>query len=183
MCKYVVLPLILLFFAYTNCIAADVEIQINKNIIFTDYNGNTFFSNDYGITWTTENSNNNKLLSLKEILFTDYKGNQFYSNDYGVTWTPIELNVTKNQESLIGIKIYPNPTCGAFTVSFELDVADNMRIVLTDLFGSELVEIYDGFTNTGTFTRTVNTEHLVKGVYFLKVMIGNNFTVEKIVVH
>ena len=80
------------------------------------------------------------------------------------------------------VSIYPNPSTSEFTVSFELEKSCNMQILLCDVLGSELMEIYDGFATVGTFTKTVNTENLTKGVYFLKILIDGNSTVEKIIV-
>ena len=80
------------------------------------------------------------------------------------------------------VNIFPNPAVSAFTVSFELEKSCNMKIVLSDILGQELIQIYDGFATVGTFTRTVNTEHLAKGIYFLKILIDGKYTVEKIVV-
>jgi len=60
-----------------------------------------------------------------------------------------------------------------------------MKIVLCDILGQELVEVYNDFTSDGDglFTRTFSTEHLAKGVYFLKILIDGNIVVEKIVVN
>ena len=57
-----------------------------------------------------------------------------------------------------------------------------MKIVLCDILGQELAQVYDGFTSEGLFIRTFNTEHLAKGVYFLKILLDGNIIVEKIVV-
>jgi len=54
---------------------------------------------------------------------------------------------------------------------------------LCDVLGIELANVYDGFANEGFFTETIDTGHLPKGVYFLKILIGGNYTVEKIVVN
>jgi hypothetical protein len=44
------------------------------------------------------------------------------------------------------------------------------------------MELYSGFSVAGLFSRTINTEHLASGVYFVKVSIGGESVVEKIVV-
>jgi hypothetical protein len=81
------------------------------------------------------------------------------------------------------ISIYPNPTSADFTVSFELEKPCNIQMILQDLTGREVLNIFDGFANAGTFTRGISTEHLSRGVYFLKIMINGHSTVEKIVVN
>ena len=81
------------------------------------------------------------------------------------------------------VSIFPNPTTENATVSFELEKSCNMKIVLCDILGIELSNVYDGFANEGLFTETINSEHLPKGVYFLKIIINGNYTVEKIVIN
>jgi hypothetical protein len=80
------------------------------------------------------------------------------------------------------ITVSPNPTTTNFTVSFELEKSCDIEIMLCDILGRELVQIYSGFATVGDFTETVNTKHLPKGIYFLKIKIDGNITVEKVVV-
>jgi hypothetical protein len=44
------------------------------------------------------------------------------------------------------------------------------------------MELYSGFADAGLFSRTINTEHLDSCVYFIKVSIGNDSVVEKIII-
>ena len=82
------------------------------------------------------------------------------------------------------VSIYPNPTTSDFTVSFELEKScNNVKILLCDVLGIELANVYDSFAPEGFFIKTINTEYLPKSVYFLKILINGNYTVEKIVVN
>ena len=80
------------------------------------------------------------------------------------------------------VNIFPNPTRAAFTVSFELEKSCNMKIILSDILGSELLQIYDGFATVGNFSETVKIENLASGIYFLKILIDGKYTVAKVVV-
>ena len=84
---------------------------------------------------------------------------------------------------LLSSQVYPNPTNELTTISLELETAGDVKIVLSDVLGQELLQIYDGFSPAGTFSKTFTTENLSRGVYFLKILSGKNFTVEKIVVN
>jgi hypothetical protein len=84
---------------------------------------------------------------------------------------------------LLSSQAYPNPTSGSTTLSLELETACNVKIVLSDVLGQELIEVYDGFATEGLFTKKINTEKFARGVYFLKILIDGNFTVEKIIVN
>ena len=83
---------------------------------------------------------------------------------------------------LLNSKVFPNPTVSDFTVSFDLEKSCNMQILLCDILGQEVLQFYDGFASAGNFTRTFSTENLAKGIYFLKIQINGNSTVEKIIV-
>jgi hypothetical protein len=79
--------------------------------------------------------------------------------------------------------VHPNPASnGNFTVSFELEKSCNMKIALYDLGGQELLQVYDGFTNSGFFNRVIHTSNLSSGVYFLKILLDDDYLVEKIIV-
>jgi hypothetical protein len=80
------------------------------------------------------------------------------------------------------VSILPNPTSADFTVSFDVIKPSNMQIVLMDLTGKKVLDIYDGFTVDGLFTKIVKTADLAKGVYFVKILIDGNYTVEKVIV-
>jgi len=79
------------------------------------------------------------------------------------------------------VSVFPNPTVGNATVSFELEKSCNVKIVLCDILGIEQIQVFDGFAIEGLFIETIDTEHLPKGVYFLKILIDGNYTVKKIV--
>jgi len=58
-----------------------------------------------------------------------------------------------------------------------------MKILLCDVLGIELIQVFDGLADVGTFTKTINTEHLPKGVYFIKILINGNYTTKKIIIN
>ena len=118
----------------------------------------------------------------------DLDANTWQTNNGEITGTPYVWKIIKTTgiEEIIKnrtISIFPNPATSYFTVSFELEKSCNIRIVLSDVLGQELIQVYDGFADAGIFSRAVNTENLATGIYFLKVLIGSKFTVEKIVVY
>ena len=98
-------------------------------------------------------------------------------------WKSIKIETDGIEEVIKNatVSIFPNPTVGNATVSFELEKSCNVKILLCDVLGIELANIYDGFANEGFFIETIDTGHLPKGVYFLKILIDGNYTVEKII--
>ena len=106
---------------------------------------------------------------------------------YAVSDTALIANFEEYQNiagSIVSgiVSISPNPTVSDFTLSFDLEKSCSMQILLCDILGQKVLQIYDGFATAGNFTRTVRTNHLAKGIYFLKILIDGNVTVEKVVV-
>ncbi|MPN57333.1 hypothetical protein SDC9_205027 [bioreactor metagenome] len=90
-----------------------------------------------------------------------------------------ELNYCKNSTN-----VYPNPTTlGSATIALELENTCNLRIVLSDVIGREILPIYDGTAEAGTFTKSFTTQNLHKGIYFIKTLIDGKYKLEKIVVN
>ncbi len=84
------------------------------------------------------------------------------------------LGVNENKGGLTGMKVYPNPTNGDFTV--ELNNGLNKQMQLTDLTGRIIL-------NTSSVDEKIKVEiqNLSAGVYYLKVSSDNKFDVIKIV--
>lgn len=77
--------------------------------------------------------------------------------------------------------IFPNPTNSNATLMLDLETSGNLTIMLSNVFGQELFELFNGFANTGTFNNTFSLEALPSGVYYLKIMHNGSTKTEKIV--
>jgi len=79
------------------------------------------------------------------------------------------------------VNIYPNPTSNdRFTVQWFADAGTKMQLKLTDNLGRSVYS--SSFTATQwNNTTTIQTENLAHGVYFVKMIIGGNNYVGKIV--
>ena len=139
------------------------------------------------VFWSNATKNANLILGENVLPLPDLDANtwQTMSGNPGTlayTWKSINYVSIEETIKKHTVNILPNPTSNYFTLSFDLEKANNMRIVLLDLSGRELLHIYDGFTVEGNFTTTVDTEHLASGVYFLQILVDGKYTVAKVVV-
>ena len=136
-----------------------------------------------------ETENIDLILGENVLPLPDLTANTWQTQNGTANGTPYvwkSIKITDGIEEIIKnatVSIFPNPTAENATVSFELETACNVKIVLSNVLGQELIQVYDGFANEGFFIKTINTKHLSKGVYLLKVLIGGNYTVEKIIVN
>jgi len=115
-------------------------------------------------------------LILGEFVLPERDGNMWN----GYTWKSITVLGIK-EEAITNISLAPNPTDASTTLSFDLDVAGNLTITLTDLLGAELFELHNEFTAAGTFTKTFSLENILTGSYFLKINHNGNISYEKII--
>jgi len=79
--------------------------------------------------------------------------------------------------------VYPNPATSSSNITLDISTPSQVKITLNDLLGNELQEIYDGFLDVCTFRKSFSTANLSRGVYYLKILIGNEVKVEKVIVH
>jgi hypothetical protein len=86
------------------------------------------------------------------------------------------LNVVGlNDESLdLGLKIYPNPNSGTFTIN-ALNTSDKIDVQVFDLLGKKVLQLNQVNTKT---TVTLNERD---GVYLVKIKSGNDIRVQKVI--
>jgi hypothetical protein len=88
--------------------------------------------------------------------------------------TPIKREIGKPEKSLF--TVYPNPTKGEFNLRIDGHVDERVALELTDLLGKVILKETGNKSNY-----TFNLSAYPKGVYLLKVKIGNEVAVEKII--
>lgn len=72
----------------------------------------------------------------------------------GINSTPENLNLTA----------VPNPTNGLTIISFNLIESTNTRVYITDINGTIVNELFNGYANAGMNSYNFNTNQLAKGV-------------------
>ena len=124
------------------------------------------------------------VLPAPDLFERKWQSNNHHSYPEDYVWKSITIQEVGIKETIKNhtVNIYPNPTVSTFTVSFELEKSCNMKIILSDIQGVEIMRIYDGFATVGNFERTVKTENLTSGIYFLKIFVDGKYTVEKVIV-
>jgi hypothetical protein len=96
--------------------------------------------------------------------------------DYGVIFMADNMQVTAvgttgilNQEIFIGGLIIPNPISQSTTISFSLFQSENINVIIYDIRGRLIKNLFDGTLNMGEhqIIWDVNDDALKGGVYFL----------------
>lgn len=86
------------------------------------------------------------------------------SESFVVTSTKSESEQTTTDEYL---NIYPNPSKGGMTVSFQLNTTQNVEISLFNPIGEKVKNILSGTVDPGKQSLNIDTKYLSTGVYFL----------------
>ena len=87
---------------------------------------------------------------------------------------------TGDPNSRIGLRVGPNPSSGAFTVTFYMSTTAPLSIELYDIFGQRVYEQdYGDFT--GFTSKTINTT-LASGYYVMKIVHGSDTYEYKLII-
>ncbi len=118
--------------------------------------------------------------------FTSDGGNNIYIDDIGVGYTVINGINEAEQSSLTGLKLYPNPSTGDFSLSFEGDHFAPLRIQLIDMLGRTVGErsglnMIQGLNLMNFTAKDFNIS--ASGIYYLKLSTDKNSYTQKLIIH
>ena len=114
-----------------------------------------------------------------KFVFESDGGNNLYIDDVNING-PVTIQENKFLENL---SLYPNPTEGEATLSFDTDKdLNNVTIDLFDIIGKKITEIHSGSLLVGNNRFSINTSGYEKGVYFIKINNEGNNILKKLIV-
>lgn len=109
---------------------------------------------------------------LKQI---DYNGNYEYFNLDGEVevGVPAKFDLSQN---------YPNPFNPVTKINYDLPVSLLVSLKIYDMLGKEVTSIVNEYKEAGYYTVSFDASRLTSGVYFYRLIAGNNSAVKKLVV-
>jgi hypothetical protein len=99
-----------------------------------------------------------------KVTVTDANGCQGTSWNYEFTFVGIT-----DANSPYGIKVYPNPNSGVFTIEAELGRHTDVTLDIRDLLGRELMTS-ERIQGSASFRRDMDMSHLANGTYMVRVI-------------
>ena len=154
---------------YTIEYSLDGIIYENKAII--EGNGTITDSRSYSFT----DSRPPKGVSYYKLSQTDFDGK---TENLGVLL--FDSMCDTEEDRLI---IYPNPTDGDVNISFSHDRSEDFSVKVFNAMGQSVIPtVEEEFTDKGLTMLKVKTIELSKGIYIIKVVIGEKEFIEKLVV-
>ncbi len=117
--------------------------------------------------------------------FWDQTGFRSDTNFYGMEETALSPTIPsqflKNFD--INVKIYPNPTKGAFTVDFTLKASQEISIEIFDMMGKVISQpLSNEYLSYGSYKKNIDLSDMPRGTYFCKIKSKDFNTTKKIMV-
>lgn len=115
----------------------------------------------------------------------DSLGNKIVVSSYGFAAeaNPVTVSINEKNSSKL-INIYPNPSSAIFTISFFLDKKSNVKIELFNAIGKKMETLLNTIRESGSnnYQLNIREKNYCEGVYFLKIIIGDDEIMKKVVV-
>jgi hypothetical protein len=98
-----------------------------------------------------------------------------------ITQTVTIVGIGIQENSLGEISIFPNPTTGMFSVSMNNTNFSEIRISVVDIQGKEVYSAYDK-NISANYSKQINLENLSKGLYYIKLSVGSEMKIQKLII-
>lgn len=140
-------------------------------------NGNTFIAWGGCVNTFTEVQPNETV-----VFEASYNPGIFTYRGFKYSWPLMPTSTGQELTSSSSFKLgpnYPNPFNPDTKIKFSLDKSSNTSIIIYDIKGSEIMKCFSGFLNSGEHEITFDGSSLSSGVYFYRLVSGNNSETRK----
>jgi hypothetical protein len=99
-------------------------------------------------------------------------------------YSPIISDVHKDKENIHSftlIQNYPNPFNPITNIEYTIGKPGNVQIKVFDILGREIKTIVNEYKNAGNYTEIFNASNLSSGIYYCRLINGNNVMVKSMV--
>ena len=159
-----------------------------KNIFAGTWGRGVLLSTNNGASWATVNSGLTDS-SLGVYALTIIGNNLFAGTSRGVWRRPLsEMIITgvkdnhnQNPTRFALNQNYPNPFNPSTVISYQLSTVSNVKLIVYDMLGREIVVLVDDKQNAGTHQTQWDAEGLPSGVYFYRLKAGTFTETKKLV--
>jgi PKD repeat protein len=114
--------------------------------------------------------------------FTSGGGNNIYIDDINI-FDPAQVGI-KDITSRKGFNIFPNPATNNATILFDLNKTENISISMIDILGKSINILSNRNFEAGEHRVPLNASEvdLAKGIYFVRITIGEKTHIEKLII-
>lgn len=157
------------------------------NVVFASFENTysevaTAYSLDNGLTWKFSDEGLPKQINVRAI--TSDEEYVYIGTGDGVVWkrklSDFGISSVNNLPEGYNFEIYPNPANDNVKISWLMDIDDNVEIILYNHLGQQVLTLLNEFRSQGKNEINFDTKILNSGTYFVKLITGSKFKVEKI---
>ena len=94
--------------------------------------------------------------------------------------TTTTYQLSNESFGLSNFKIYPNPNNGNFTVQFDSNSGNDIKVAVHDIRGRQIFD--KSYANNGLFSENLSLSNVQAGIYLVTVQDGEKKEVKKIVI-
>lgn len=114
---------------------------------------------------------------MNQINYTKIDTIYFYNNSNNIPIFPVEITHTmvtniednnKYETNFILHQNYPNPFNPLTKINYQISKRDNIKIIVYDMLGNEIVTLVDEYKNPGSYEIEFNVNNLSSGIYVYK---------------
>jgi parallel beta-helix repeat protein len=123
--------------------------------------------------------NKGDCILARRVLYYEYETNS------GVAMSGLggpQNNEITNVDAAFFKGVYPNPTKADLELRFSAPVQQTMNIMLYDVAGRLVDEVFSGTVNAGDNKIPIRSTNLAAGIYFIRIEIGNETITEKVII-
>lgn len=146
-------------------------------VVTNNATGNQWYLNGVPISGATGQTHSVVANGDYWVVYTDANGCASMNSDT-VTVTGIGVGEIENKYHF---SVYPNPNNGNFTLNLSLTQSENIKIEMLDVIGKVIVT--ESYSASGIFRKSFSADHLPKGIYMVRVNIGNDTITKRVIIH
>jgi subtilisin-like proprotein convertase family protein len=113
-------------------------------------------------------------------VYDQFTGDNGTLNSWSIEVCTQTVTLTSDSFGLDNFSLYPNPNNGSFTIQFNSNSGNEIKVNVHDVRGREIYA--KSFTNNGLFNENLQLDTVQSGVYLVTVQDGSRKEVKKIVV-
>ncbi|MFN9519073.1 MAG: choice-of-anchor V domain-containing protein [Bacteroidota bacterium] len=163
----------------------DNTIQLKSGYVTHTSSGNTFSDDtaSWEMTWTAPSTGTGNIPLQLYINATNNNNSDnldiIYSKQLVLNQrtTGLEKISTLNH-----IHVFPQPATQVLNLTYDLKTAQTVQVELTDISGRKVYSSSAENKTAGEHTERIYTSELNKGVYILRMLVGNETLVRKVIV-
>ncbi len=154
------------------------------DVVHTGTGNNTKNSHAFSFYWTAPATGTGTVTFYTSGLAANDDGNTtgdwVYTTSMAVMQNTAGISEVLAKE--INFSVYPNPSSDNLNVKFSLNGISSVNIDMIDMNGRKVAELISENGMNGEVNKTFNISSYEKGIYFVRLSINNEITIQKIVV-